>query len=252
MPKTAKTKRMILPATDKGGVGKSFFCVQLVDWLKRRHPDRSWVAFDPDASNQTLKRFHPETQFLDVGKHSGLDPVFLALGEAEIAICDGVGAQQKSLFQKWVEEVSLVDLAEEAGIGITYYLSIEDSTDVIHSVRSIMEEVGDRVDWLLVRNLKQAREFTLWDRSTAYELFRKLQGREIVFEAVQPSLVTFYDHKNLPFSECDSQPEVNVLDMQRFRNLTDRIDEQFASVASILVPKGTGGRQAKKTAKTGG
>ena len=47
-----QNKRLILTAIDKGGVGKSFFCVRLIEWLREAH--RSFIAFDPDFNNSTL------------------------------------------------------------------------------------------------------------------------------------------------------------------------------------------------------
>lgn len=237
-PKKNIEKRIILPATDKGGVGKSFFCVQLCDWLRRYHPDRIWQAFDPDASNLTLERFFPEqTKVLDVTKDGGLDPIFLALADTDIVISDGVGSQQTSVFQKWIEEIDLHELTAAGNIGLTYYLVVEDSSDVIKSVERTLKSVGNLVDWLLIRNLKQSKELSLWDKSDAYELFRQLGGREIVFCKVTENLRIFYDAEALPFSECAESPDTNILDRQRFKTLMRGIDEQFRSVESILVPK---------------
>ena len=33
-PQALQNKRLILTAIDKGGVGKSFFCVRLIEWLR--------------------------------------------------------------------------------------------------------------------------------------------------------------------------------------------------------------------------
>lgn len=248
MPKKLKNKRLILPATDKGGVGKSFFAVALVDWLKQ-HPDSpSWAAFDPDEGNKTLIRFHPETQFLDIEEDSGLDPCFTALADVDTAVVDGVGSRQKTVFLKWVEEVSLFDLADNMGIGLTYYLVMEDGMDSINSAQRIMEHVGDRVDWLLVRNAKQGKNFNLWDESSAYDRFRELNGREIRFPAINKHLIQFYDDANLPFSRCIDAPQVNILDQQRFRVIHNQLNTEFDAVADWLVPKKPKARPTPKSA----
>jgi CO dehydrogenase nickel-insertion accessory protein CooC1 len=52
-------KRLILILNGKGGVGKSFFAVNYVQFLKDK--GIAHVAIDSDNENSTLKRFHPET-----------------------------------------------------------------------------------------------------------------------------------------------------------------------------------------------
>lgn len=236
MAKKAKTKRLILPASDKGGVGKSFFSVALVDWLKQHPESPSWAAFDPDDSNRTLMRFHPETTFLDIEQDSGLDPCFTALTDVDTAVVDGVGSRQKTVFLKWVEEVSLFDLADQMEIGLTYYLVIEDGTDVITAAHRIMTHIGDRVDWVAVLNHKQSKQFTLWYESSAHQLFRQLGGREINFECVNNHLIQFYDDTALPFSRCIDAPQVNILDQQRFRTIHAKLNTEFTAIEDLLVP----------------
>jgi cellulose biosynthesis protein BcsQ len=48
----------------KGGVGKSFFAVNFVQYLKDNGIPHT--AVDTDNENSTLKRFHPESLFLDI------------------------------------------------------------------------------------------------------------------------------------------------------------------------------------------
>ena len=52
-------KRLDLILNGKGGVGKSFFAVSFVQFLKDK--SIAHVAIDSDNENSTLKRFHPDT-----------------------------------------------------------------------------------------------------------------------------------------------------------------------------------------------
>ena len=61
-------KRLNLILNGKGGVGKSFFAVNFIQFLKDK--GIAHVAIDSDNENSTLKRFHPETRVLDLGKSS--------------------------------------------------------------------------------------------------------------------------------------------------------------------------------------
>ena len=70
----------------KGGVGKSFFAVNFVQFLKDQ--DIAHTAVDTDNENATLKRFHPEALFLDIEDATEIDAVFTTLGKAHLVIMD--------------------------------------------------------------------------------------------------------------------------------------------------------------------
>jgi len=76
-------KRLILTLNGKGGVGKSFFAVNLVQFLKDRGIAHGTI--DSDNENSTLKRFHPDTRFLDLRNRRDLDGIFAALAKSTIA-----------------------------------------------------------------------------------------------------------------------------------------------------------------------
>ena len=79
-------KRLDLILNGKGGVGKSFFAVNFVQFLKDR--GIAHVAIDSDNENSTLKRFHPDTRFLDLNNRRELDGIFAALEKANLVVMD--------------------------------------------------------------------------------------------------------------------------------------------------------------------
>jgi len=64
-------KRLDLILNGKGGVGKSFFAVNFVQYLKDK--GITHVAIDSDNENSTLKRFHPDARFVDLDDRRGPD-----------------------------------------------------------------------------------------------------------------------------------------------------------------------------------
>ena len=74
-------KRLDLILNGKGGVGKSFFAVNFVQFLKDK--GLAHIAIDSDNENSTLKRFHPDTRFLDLDSRRELDGIFAALEKAK-------------------------------------------------------------------------------------------------------------------------------------------------------------------------
>ncbi len=62
-------KRLILILNGKGGVGKSFFAVHFIQYLK--DGQIAHAAFDSDDENSTLKRFHPGSGFYQPQQSGG-------------------------------------------------------------------------------------------------------------------------------------------------------------------------------------
>src|ERR1700691_4894402 len=91
----------------KGGVGKRFFAVNFVQFLKDR--GTAHVAIDSDNENSTLKRFHPDTRFLDLNSRRELDGIFAALEKATLVVMDCRAASKDLFIVTFIEiHISLV------------------------------------------------------------------------------------------------------------------------------------------------
>src|SRR5207247_6500515 len=88
-------KRLDLILNGKGGVGKSFFAVNFVQFLKDK--GIAHIAIDSDNENSTLKRFHPDVQFLDLANQRG-STVFSVLWREQTSWLWIVGPRPASCF----------------------------------------------------------------------------------------------------------------------------------------------------------
>jgi hypothetical protein len=79
-------KRLILILNGKGGVGKSFFAVHFVQYLKDHQI--AHAAFDSDDENSTLKRFHPEVGFINPNSPVEIDRMVEALKDTDVVVVD--------------------------------------------------------------------------------------------------------------------------------------------------------------------
>ena len=70
----------------KGGVGKSFFATNFVQFLKDRNIPH--LAIDSDNENSTLKRFHRDADFINIEDEQGIDSIFPALEKAPLVVID--------------------------------------------------------------------------------------------------------------------------------------------------------------------
>lgn len=230
--------RLIMMATDKGGVGKSFFCVQLMEWLSRHQLQPAFQGYDPDHENKTLLRFHPHTtEFIDVTRPDAIDACVVSLQNGNrISVVDGLGAQQKKTFQGWVDEVRLFEVAADLDLRITYVLLIEEDPDVINQAARMMELVGDEVDWLVVKNLVRGNFTGLWDVSRAKQLADELHAVEIEFIRVQDSVAKFCQSKDVPLAAAAELDGLFVLDRNRIVTAWDHISRQFDAAEGVLLP----------------
>src|SRR6266853_3368318 len=101
------SKQINLVINGKGGVGKSFFAVNFVQYLKvRGHVHR---AIDSDHENSTLKRFHPESDFINLEHRREIDRMFTAAENCDLLVID-CRAASTDLFIDFFDEVGLAEV----------------------------------------------------------------------------------------------------------------------------------------------
>lgn len=229
-------KRLILSATNKGGVGKSFLCIQLVEWLKRHPAKIAFTAFDPDHANTTLSSVHPDvTEFMDVETPRSIDRAVSVFKDKDISICDGLGSQQKKTFMAWAHEIDLFSIKEEIGFGITFLVVIEEDRDVILQTQELLKSVGDKVDWVIMKNHKQSTHNTLWEGTETQRLAHELKAIEIDIPRLHEHVATLLTAKQWSVAQAADLVE-NIMDRNRYRTLWRLISSEFEKAERYLLP----------------
>jgi hypothetical protein len=101
------TKQIDLVINGKGGVGKSFFATNFVQYLKDR--GIAHCAIDSDHENSTLNRFHPDSDFINLEHRREIDHIFIAAEAADLLVID-CRAASTDLFIDFFDEVGLVEV----------------------------------------------------------------------------------------------------------------------------------------------
>jgi cellulose biosynthesis protein BcsQ len=70
----------------KGGVGKSFFATNFVQYLKDHQIEH--CAIDTDNENSTLKRFHLDAEFINIANVQEIDRIFASLEKSSVVVVD--------------------------------------------------------------------------------------------------------------------------------------------------------------------
>lgn len=228
-----RTKRLIMVAIDKGGVGKSFFCLRLIEWLSLHGV--GFTAFDPDFSNSTLTRFYPPSKFLDIRHSENLDQIVESLDSSDVILVDGVGAHQ-SIFLDWMEETDLLTVKQQLGLAVTLVLIIEADKDTVHQAGEAVKRAGDRVDWLVVKNMKLSDTSRIYENSIARQTLLASGAKEVVLNKMDPHLGELLQAKSWTIDQALEQPELFLLDRQRLVSYSRAWFEQLDRVKSILLP----------------
>lgn len=232
-PGGVRNKRLILVAIDKGGVGKSFFCVRLIEWLAENH--RSFIAFDPDYNNSTLTRFYPDAQFLNIGHSENLDLIVEALDTTDIVLVDGVGAQQR-IFMDWMEETDLLKVKQSLGLSITLVLIIEEDKDTVFQAGDVARRVGNEAEWLVVRNYKQSHSLRIYQSSRARDDLLRCGAKEIDLLKLPEHLTTILQLNSWTIPQALESNSLNLLDRQRLVEYSRHLNRQLYAVQSMLLP----------------
>jgi len=132
-------KRLDLILNGKGGVGKSFFAVNFVQFLKDKNI--AHIAIDSDNENSTLKRFHADVQFLDITNQRELDSIFRSLERANLVVVD-CRAASSELFLDYFSEVEAPAVLKALGAVLTLVMPVNHELDSVDQVQRLTDQLG--------------------------------------------------------------------------------------------------------------
>lgn len=235
-------KRLVLVATNKGGVGKSTALIHIGDYLQEK--GIPFVAFDPDHANASFARFFQNKKgkneefmrFINIADDTSLDQITRVFdeGQTNLVLVDGVGAQQETFFN-WIEEIGLFERAKDIGLKITFILVVDEDKDTVDQALAVAQRAEDRVDYLIIRNLKNTHETKIYDGSAARKLLKDvLEAREITFPKLKDNLVTITQKDSLRLSQAENDPAVYINDRYRIAAYRKKIIKAIQEVEDIL------------------
>jgi len=226
-------KRLDLILNGKGGVGKSFFAVNFVQFLKDK--GIAHVAIDSDNENSTLKRFHPDTRFLDLDYRRELDGIFGALEKANLVVMD-CRAASTDLFIDYFAEIDLPAVLSALSTALTLVMPVNHESDSVDQVQRLADQFGKQCSYVVVRNAAHSDSFALFESSEVRaQLKDTLGGREITMTRLQDWLVEELNGKNLTITAATKHPGFNLLDRQRLQTWQRKLYAEIESVAGLLL-----------------
>lgn len=227
-------KRIDTIINGKGGVGKSFFAVNFVQYLKDKSIPHT--AVDTDNENSTLKRFHPEAKFLDIEDAKEIDSMFAALDTADLVVVD-CRAASTDIFLNYFEELQIFRVLEKAGASMTVVSPVNHETDSLEQIRNLSERLNDRCNYLVVKNQALSERFGNYEQSkTRARLVGELGAKEIVMPRLYDWLVADLNKQDLTITPAIRHESFTLFDRQRLCNWQRQFYEELDSVTDILLP----------------
>src|SRR5882672_8092783 len=222
-------KRLDLILNGKGGVGKSFFAVNFVQFLKDK--GIAHVAIDSDNENSTLKRFHPDTRFLDLDHRRELDGTFGALEKTNLVIMD-CRAASTDLFIDYFAEIDLSAVLSALGTALTLVMPVNHESDSVDQIQRLADQFGKQCGYVVVRNAAHSDSFALFESSEVRSKLKdKLGGREISMTRLQDWLVESLNAENLTITSATKHPTFSLLDRQRLQTWQRKLYTEIDSAA---------------------
>lgn len=230
-------KRLILILNGKGGVGKSTFATHLVQFYKDLGAAHRSV--DTDNENSTLKRIHPDAEFVDLSAPRGLDLLFELLQKTHTVIAD-CRAASTDLILGYFAEVSVFEVLAALGARLTVVMPVNHEPDNLEQLRVISSALENRCDYVVVRNQVHSDQFSLYDKSRIRaRLLGELRGHEITMPKLYDWLVTGLSERNLTLTAALVPGEFTLIDRQRLLNWWRTLRAQMESAGPVLIPAGS-------------
>jgi hypothetical protein len=229
------TKRLDLIFNGKGGVGKSFFAVNFVQYLKDKN--LPFTACDCDNENSTLKRFHGEdVQFLDLSHPRGLDAMIHALDKTDLVVVDCRAASTDAFFN-YFDEIELQTTLKDLSAALTLIAPINQDADSIDQLQRATDKLGNACSYVVLRNTVHNEDFALFDKAVIRKrLLKELGAKEITMSKLHPWLVEELSHKNLTITAAVTGGHTHLLDRRRLQTWQRKFYGQIESAADWLLP----------------
>jgi hypothetical protein len=155
-------KQINLVINGKGGVGKSFFATNLVQYLK--DGCIAHRAFDTDHENSTLKRFHAAAEFVSLEDRRGLDAIFHASETRSLLVID-CRAASTDLFLDYFAGLGLSEVLGLYDARLTLICPVNHEADSVEQVRLLSDSLGPQCRYVVVKTQAHSEAFTLYEGS---------------------------------------------------------------------------------------
>jgi len=179
--------RLVCPLQSTGRVGKSTACEAVVSWAHWAGIDH--VPLDADDEHRTLSQRFPAAQLMaEVTREpSAFKELIQAVAgvPAPLVVAD-FPAQATAFLLEQIEALRVLDVLDEAKVRMTVMLFPADDDSAQRSLAAVVRQLGQRVDYLVVRSPGRFRT-RQFDQSKAAWKLAEYKAEELYFPALTRS-----------------------------------------------------------------
>jgi hypothetical protein len=183
---------------EKGGVGKSVVARLLVQLSIDR--GLRFAALDADRSHGALVRSYADyTQRVELDRLESADQILdRALGAERLVLVD-LPAQSHQAIRRWIDATDVLSYAREMNVGIVIWHVTDGGFDSVSHLDRLLEDFGDSVGYVVVKNEGRSKDFSQLEASGAYQRLPALNGKVIALPELDPSLMYKIDRYGSSF-----------------------------------------------------
>jgi CobQ/CobB/MinD/ParA family nucleotide binding protein len=241
--------KVIFTAGAKGGSGKTTAACFILGYL-RQH-DITPLIMDLDDESKSLSRFYPEAVQVNIHQEFAHDVLIeRATSDQHALIVADLKAGTGYEVLHWFLDVPFGHLRQE-GVEFVCIGSITTAPDSVQSFLNWPGSLGDRVSYVVFKNLKDGDQLFDYESSIQAAEFRKrLSPAHITIRKLSSLYQAELEIRRLTFfqvleghngNSSDGQPLGpilgNLMARARLQSFQGEIFEQFDAIATTLLPR---------------
>jgi len=222
---------------EKGGVGKSLVARVLAQYFIDR--GLPFLGFDTDRSHGALLRFYAGfASPAVIDRQESLDRIVEAAAEdPQRRVLVDLAAQTQPGLVAWIEDSGLLALAEELGIGLTYWHVMDAGRDSVDLLAQLLDQFGDRLKLVLVLNEIRGDSFDLLAASGQLERAQALGAQVVRLRRLHDATMQKIDGQSTSFWAAVNHSEravtgLGLLERQRVKVWLHRAYEEIDRVGA--------------------
>jgi len=196
---------------------------------------------DCDAEHRTLSKKFPEAAFVDATRSTDeFLQLIMELPDTPLAVAD-FPAQATDFLLGAMRSLRVLDALDERETRMTILMFAADDPTAAASLAKTYRALGNRVDYIVVKNPARFRS-RLFDESSLAELFRQKKVPTIQLPAITATTLQQIDaasaerKRHLTFAEAIKIPALHVMCRHEIEHFLNRVYVQCEDAAEILVP----------------
>ncbi|GHC86589.1 hypothetical protein GCM10007320_32450 [Pseudorhodoferax aquiterrae] len=203
---------------EKGGVGKSLTARLLAQYcIDRQLP---FTAFDTDRSHGALLRFYADYAApVAMDRTEALDAIVeAAVEQPERRVLVDLAAQTHETLAQWMEEASLLALAADEGITLTYWHVMDAGKDSADLLGKLLDRFAEGLRYVLVRNEVRGGDFSALEQSGQQQRAEALGAKVVQLKKLSEGALLKIDAASSSFWKAATPGGgLGLLDRQRVK-----------------------------------